>query len=119
MDNTGPNWLLAKGAITLATATVVIFGAAVGLSGPLDVGSVGFTIVLLLPTIVFGFGVWSPRNVAVFGAILLCVTLFTWGLYLSHRKESMAGAGVVMGTIWALVAAILGAAFDHGDRRRP
>ena len=43
---------------------------------------------------------------------------FTWGLYLLHRKESMAGAWIVVGTVWALIAAVVGAALDYEYRRR-
>lgn len=118
MRNSENEWLVVKLALTVATATTVIVGAAVGLLRPLNSGSIGLTALLLLPALIYGIGVRSPRNIALFGAIVFGVTALTWGLYLINQKESMAGAGVVMGTIWALIASIVGAAIDSENTRR-
>ena len=59
----------------------------------------------------------------VFGALLIGITAATWILYALNKRESMAGAGIVMGSIWSLVAVLVGCGMELGDRnarkRRP
>lgn len=108
----GPGWMAAKAGIAGLTAAIVL----TGLAAEPDGFSIGLAAVLLVPTLVFLVGVWSPRRVMVFGALLAGITAATWILYELNKRESMAGAGIVMGTAWSLLAVLVGSVMELADR---
>lgn len=103
-------WLLARIVFAGAAGAVVIGGTLWVAHAPVD----AFTVALLLPAMVFLLGVRSPKRVVIFGALLVGITGATWTLYALHRRESMAGVGIVMGGFYSLVSSIVGVSFELG-----
>lgn len=109
-SGSGTAWLAIKLAIVGATAAIVI-GGVVAFPGPTPIM---FGAILLIPSLVFLVGVWSPRRVVVFGGLLVGITAATWLLYVINKRESMAAAGIFVGGFWSLVAALAGFSLEVG-----
>lgn len=109
-SGSGAGWLAMKLAIVGATAAIIIAGV-VAFPGPTPII---FVAVLLIPSLVFLVGVWSPRRVLVFGGLLFGITAATWLLYEVNKRESMAAAGIVVGGFWSFVAAFAGLSLEVG-----
>ena len=90
-------------ACAVASAAIVIAGSlAIRLS-------IDLTAVLLFPSIIFVFGVRSPRLVVIFGSVLVGATALFWGLFFANRQASTGGINIAMGALFTFVASVLGA----------
>jgi hypothetical protein len=106
----GAGWLAIKLAVVGATAAIVTAGV-VAFPGPTPVM---FGAILLIPSLVFLVGVWSPKRVLVFGGLLFGITAATWVLYVINKSESMAAAGIFVGGFWSFVVALAGFSLEVG-----
>ena len=104
----GAAWLAVKGAFVGVIATIM-FAGIVAMPGP---DPIGFGAILLIPSVIYLLGVWSPRLVLVFGGLLVGLTAATWLLYELQKDQSMAGVGIVAGGFWSFVAALGGVSLE-------
>jgi len=105
-------WFVARLTYAGVAASIVIGGLGVA---EISLYSL-LAAALLLPTIVFLIGVWSPQRVLLFGTLLLVLTAGPWLLYVMNKRESMAGVDVVMGSILAFISSTTGACLELIDR---
>lgn len=103
----GAAWLAVKSAFVVVIATIM-FAGIIAMPGP---DPIGFGAILLIPSVIYLLGVWSPRLVLVFGGLLVGMTAATWVLY-ENNQSSMAGVGVVAGGFWSFVAALGGVSLE-------
>ena len=103
----GAAWLAVKSAFVVVIATIM-FAGIIAMPGP---DPIGFGAILLIPSVIYLLGVWSPRLVLVFGGLLVGITAATWVLY-EKNQSSMAGVGVVAGGFWSFVAALGGVSLE-------
>lgn len=112
----------ARAAFAIATATIVavgfisvVRGGPVQGRGEFDAVFFGLLALFLLPTVIYGVGVFRPDSVLYFGLALLLTTAFAWA-FVFVSNDAFRAVFTPLAFLVTLVTSMIGAARDHASK---